>query len=84
MSMCLTSDQTADVCRDSECQFCKEKFIVRGHLIRPVMFHRSVDSKGNEMWVHPVHPEEQVQWGNKCPGCRDQLYIPVSLREEIV
>ena len=91
MSMCLTSDKTADVCRDSICQVCQEKFIVRGHLIRPVMFHRSVNSKGNEMWVHPVHPEEQVQWGsqgprgvNTCMECRDQLYIPASLRTDIM
>ena len=91
MSMCLTSDKTADVCRDSICQVCQEKFIVRGHLIRPVMFHRSVNSSGNETWVHPVHPEEQVQWGsqgprgvNTCMECRDQLYIPASLRTDIM
>ena len=90
MSMCLTSDKTADVCRDSICQVCQEKFIVRGHLIRPVMFHRSVNSSGKETWVHPVHPEEQVQWGsqgprgmNTCMECRDELYIPASLRNDI-
>jgi len=75
MSMCLTADKTADECMHDKCHMCQETFMKNGHLVRPVMFHKTHDSKNNEMWVDPVHPEEQVRWGTQCSGCRQHLGI---------
>jgi len=54
---------------------CQETFMKNGQLVRPVMFHKSHNSKNEEMWVDPVHPEEQAKWGTRCMGCREQLGI---------
>ena len=75
MSTCLTTGKTADECMHNTCPMCQETFMKNGHLVRPVMFHKSHDSKNKEMWVDPVHPEEQVRWGTQCMGCREQLGI---------
>ena len=75
MSVCLTTGKTADECMHNTCPMCQETFMKNGHLVRPVMFHKSHDSKNKEMWVDPVHPEEQVRWGTQCMGCRKHLGI---------
>ena len=72
--MSMSADKTA------RCPVCIEYFMLKGHLVRPVMFHKTHGSKGQEIWVDPVHPEEQARHGNKCVGCRKQLDMtPVQL-----
>ena len=83
LSLCLTANKTDEACRKATCPICMTNFIVKGHLIRPVMFHKGVDSKGKEIWMCPVHPEEQLKYGNKCAGCRTPLFIPESLKTDI-
>jgi hypothetical protein len=75
MSVCLTTGKTADECMHNTCPVCQETFIKNGRLVRPVMFHKSHDSENKEMWVDPIHPEEQAKWGRQCMGCRKQLGI---------
>lgn len=82
ISMCRSADKTADECRNAQCPVCWDNFMVKGHLVRPVMFHKTHGSKGQEMWVDPVHPEEQR--GNKCVGCRKELGMTPAQREAIV
>ena len=83
MSMCLTADKTQRECMESECPACMDKFIVKGHLLRPVMFHKTVIRRNGtetEIWSCPVHPEEQVKWGqihrSECAMCRQKVFIP--------
>jgi surface protein len=83
MSMCLTADKTPSDCMESECPICMDKFIVKGHLLRPVMFHKTVIRRNGtetEIWSCPVHPEEQVMWGqthrSECAMCRQKVFIP--------
>jgi hypothetical protein len=83
MSLCLTANKTDEACRKATCPICLTNFIVKGHLIRPVMFHKGMDSKGNEIWTCPMHPEEQLKTGNTCAGCRTPLFIPESLKTDI-
>jgi hypothetical protein len=75
MSVSLTTGKTADECMHNTCPMCQETFMKNGQLVRPVMFHKSHNSKNEEMWVDPVHPEEQAKWGTRCMGCREQLGI---------
>lgn len=75
MSVCLTTGKTADECMHNTCPVCQETFIKNGRLVRPVMFHKSHDSENKEMWVDPIHPEEQAKWGRQCMGCRKHLDI---------
>jgi hypothetical protein len=87
MAMCLTADKTADECMESECPSCLDKFIVNGHLLRPVMFHKTVKLDGNEIWSCPVHPEEQVKWGQhrgECSMCRQKVFIPTVQKDDIM
>ncbi len=84
MSMCRTSTKTADECMRAECPACLEKFMRRGALFRPVMFHKTGNSRTEEIWSCPVHPEEQVRWGNRCMGCRKQLDLTPAQLEAVV
>lgn len=79
ISMCLNPDY-----KNVICPICHNKFIVRGHLVRPVMFHKVVNSRGKEVWSCPVHPEEQVEWGKDCTECRAKLSIPALQIDDIM
>ena len=91
MSMCLTADKTPSDCMESECPACMDKFIVKGHLLRPVMFHKTVIRRNGtetEIWSCPVHPEEQVKWGqihrSECAMCRQKVFIPKVQKDDIM
>jgi surface protein len=84
MSMCKTADQTDDDCMNNDCPVCIQKFIIKSNLVRPVMFHKAVNSRGEEIWSCPVHAEEQLKHSaTNCIGCRARLSIPDSYIDEI-
>jgi hypothetical protein len=84
MSMCLTADKTQRECMKSECTSCLDKFIVKGHLLRPVMFHKTVTSNGKEIWSCPIHPEEQLKFSHTtCGSCRAKLFITEGQKYDI-
>ena len=74
MSMCLTAKKTDEDCLRDICPHCLQPFIQHNLLRRPVMFHKSVGSNGQEMWSCPVHANE-VRSGS-CIKCRTILSIP--------
>ena len=80
MAMCLTADKTDDECMRNTCPICRNEFIHRGNLVRPVMFHKTVKLDGNEIWSCPMHDDEQLQWANghrdECAMCRQKVFIP--------
>ena len=88
MRMCKSADKTEEECKQKLCPICIGGFIFKKHLIRPVMFHKIVVDRRREgiykeMWVDPVHPEEQVEWGDICPSCKQKLLIPNLQIDEI-
>jgi surface protein len=83
MSMCRSAEKTADECMNAICPICFENILFKGHLVRPVMFHKTSNTS-KEIWVDPVHPEEQVRWGKNCTGCRAELFIPQLQKDDIL
>jgi hypothetical protein len=97
MSICSTAVKPRVECMKSECQICNESFIDdKGHLLRPVMFHKTVITNADgkrELWSCPVHPEEQLKYKHnnrisfshtECINCRANLFLTEEQTDEVL